>query len=71
MIVLRKKEIELFTTSKFVNQEIVTYTSAIYPVFINLIDNAIYWLGKQLEKDLYDATETGFVIGDDWSRCFN
>ena len=43
---LEKEGIELFTTSKFVNQEIVTYTSTIYPVFINLIDNAIYWLGK-------------------------
>lgn len=51
---LEKEGIELFTTSKFVNQEIVTYTSTIYPVFINLIDNAIYWLGKTTgEKDLY------------------
>ncbi|WP_449260705.1 ATP-binding protein [Escherichia coli] len=63
---LEKEGIELFTTSKFVNQEIVTYTSTIYPVFINLIDNAIYWLGKTTgEKRLIlDATETGFVIGD-------
>ncbi|WP_320701457.1 ATP-binding protein, partial [Enterobacter bugandensis] len=63
---LEKENIELFTTSKFVNQEVVAYTSTIYPVFINLIDNAIYWLTKTTgEKRLIlDATDTGYVIGD-------
>lgn len=63
---LEKENIQFVSTNDFLNQEIFTYTSTIYPVIINLIDNAIYWLSKTSgqRKIFLDATNTGFIIGD-------
>lgn len=37
-------EIELTATEKFQASVTTTYPSTIYPVFINLVDNALFWL---------------------------
>lgn len=63
---LEKEQIELNFTAPFYEQSVVTFTSTLYPVFINLIDNAIHWVSKSSgEKNIsLDATERGFIIQD-------
>jgi signal transduction histidine kinase len=63
---LSKEEIELNCTNEFLSQNMIGLTSTIYPAFVNLIDNSIYWLGKSTGKRCItlDASEDGFVIKD-------
>lgn len=37
-------EIQLTATADFVDHRLTGYPSTIYPVFVNLVDNAIFWL---------------------------
>lgn len=39
-----RHDIELEPSSSFLRHKIVTYPSSLYPVFVNLIDNAIFWI---------------------------
>lgn len=41
---LRRHEIALTASPEFRSRSIVGYPSTFFPVFVNLIDNAIYWL---------------------------
>ena len=41
---LEEENIELRATKDFLRHKIVQYPSTIYPVFVNLVDNALYWL---------------------------
>lgn len=63
---LENEGIELTVTDNFLAQSFVGFTSTIYPAFINLIDNSIYWLGKASGEKVItlDASSTGFVIKD-------
>lgn len=63
---LEAENIELEYTQKFNAQSIKSFTSTIYPAFINLIDNAIHWVSKINSKRVItlDATEKGFKIVD-------
>ncbi|HAX4190761.1 TPA: sensor histidine kinase [Escherichia coli] len=63
---LEKESIELNFTARFYSQSVTTFTSTLYPVFINLIDNAIHWLVKSTGDKIItlDATNRGFVIQD-------
>lgn len=64
---LKQEQIELKITSAFLKNEIVTYPSTIHPVFINLIDNAIYWLSTTDVKEkiiMLDADKNGILIID-------
>lgn len=64
---LNQEHIELKITSAFLKNEIVTYPSTIHPVFINLIDNAIYWLSTTDVKEkviMLDADKNGILIID-------
>ncbi len=47
---LERHEITLKGTKKFVNFSIQSYPSSIYPPFVNLIDNSIFWLQRNREK---------------------
>ncbi|MBE3176066.1 ATP-binding protein [Enterobacter cloacae complex sp. P29RS] len=62
----KKEEVRISYTSSFINQSIQAYTSTIYSVFINLIDNAIYWVSKgSADKSItLDASKNGFKIMD-------
>ncbi len=61
-----KEKIKLVYTSNFQLQHIDGFTSTIYPAFVNLIDNAIYWLSKSSGERIItlDSSEEGFVIKD-------
>lgn len=63
---LEKESIELNFTARFYSQSVTTFTSTLYPVFINLIDNAIHWLIKSTGDKIItlDATDKGFIIQD-------
>jgi|SRR6266545_394362 len=65
---LRRHEIRVITTRAFASHTIRGYPSTYYPVFVNLVDNAIYWLQdspvpRQIELDLdglaMTVTDTG------------
>lgn len=54
-------------TKGFANQKIHGYRSTFYPVFVNLIDNAIYWLNhSQIEEKIIrlHADEYGIYISN-------
>ena len=44
---LARHEITLRATKAFVNARVVGFPSNFYPVFVNLVDNAIFWLSQQ------------------------
>ena len=47
---LTRHDIELAQTDSFKSAVVQAYPSSFYPVFINLVDNAIYWLSGQNES---------------------
>jgi signal transduction histidine kinase len=40
----KRHNIELKVTQNFIDSEVPSYPSTIYPVFVNIIDNAVFWL---------------------------
>lgn len=63
---LRKDSIKLVVSTAFKKKTIRGYPSTFYPVFINLVDNAIFWLQDrpQVREIHLDANSDGFVISD-------
>ena len=47
---LARHNIELTRTDAFASATVRGYPSSFYPVFVNLVDNAIYWLAGQNER---------------------
>jgi signal transduction histidine kinase len=46
---LRRHKVELQSTSAFRRHSFTGYPSTFYPVFVNLVDNAIFWVGQRGE----------------------
>lgn len=44
---LMRHDVTLTVTSAFNEAKIVGFPSSFYPVFVNLVDNAIFWLSQQ------------------------
>lgn len=63
---LRQHNIELTATDQFRRFAIFGYPSSFYPVFLNLIDNAIHWVqeSNRPRTILLDATADGLSISD-------
>lgn len=64
---LQRHDVELTATDAFNEYNLASYASTIYPVFINLIDNSIYWLSTTTikpKKIVLDANDEGFIIAD-------
>ncbi len=65
---LARHSIELTRTDPFASATVRGYPSSFYPVFVNLVDNAIYWLAGQnerLERRIeLDASGNAFRILD-------
>lgn len=61
-----KLDIDFIPTKAFLNKKIVGYPSTFYPVFINLIDNATFWLKESSKprKIVLDADEKGYFISN-------
>lgn len=45
-----RHQIELRSTQQFRAWEVTAFPSSFYPVFVNLIDNAVFWLGRAGEE---------------------
>ncbi|TFH46416.1 MAG: hypothetical protein E4G94_02455 [ANME-2 cluster archaeon] len=63
---MRRHNIDLESSSTFLKKIIIGYPSTFYPVFVNVIDNAIFWLKDQNppRKIVLDADELGFSISN-------
>jgi len=46
-----EKKIKLIATPAFCRHTIKSYPASIYPVFVNIVDNAIYWIVKAKAKE--------------------
>lgn len=63
---MKRHDIILNTTPAFGGAELTGYLSTIYPAFVNLIDNAIYWL-KEVDRQRriwLDYRDGDFIIWD-------
>ena len=47
---LARHETKLTATRNFGSAKIVSFPSSIYPIFVNLVDNSIFWLSQQNPK---------------------
>jgi signal transduction histidine kinase len=63
---LIRHSIDIKPTNAFRNMTILGYPSTFYPVFINLIDNAIFWLkDRPLPREVkLDAKGKAFIVSD-------
>ena len=65
---LARHNIELVRTDTFATATVQGYPSSFYPVFVNLVDNAIYWLSGQNERlnrrIQLDASGKAFRVSD-------
>ena len=43
--IMKKEKVELVCTEAFLNYSINSFESIVVPVFLNIVNNAIYWLG--------------------------
>jgi Signal transduction histidine kinase len=69
-----RHQIELQISPAFKNHSVLAYPSAFFPAFINIVDNALYWLTRDAagEKILkigprvvtFDADDDGFLVGN-------
>ena len=77
---LKRHEVVLDSTRDFDRFKIVSYPSTFYPVFVNLIDNSLFWLSDQTQprRILLDSIEGAMVVSDtgpgiperDWQAVF-
>ena len=63
---LRRHKITIEPTKSFLQKKTIGYPSSFYPVFVNLIDNALFWLKDQPQPRLVKLTTNGdsFVVSD-------
>jgi len=47
---LARHDVSLTATKAFLEAKVVGFPSSFYPVFVNLVDNAIFWLSQQNPK---------------------
>ena len=61
-----RHEVDLVTTDNFKRLSINCYPSTLYPVMINLVDNAFYWLSSVQgdRKMLFDFVDGSIVIAN-------
>lgn len=77
---LRRHEVHLDSTSRFDRHTFTGYPSTFYPVFVNLIDNSLFWLSDQPQprRVLLDLVDGSMVVSDsgpgipqrDWQSIF-
>lgn len=64
---LKRHNIQLQHTKGFQRRKLNGYRSTFYPVFVNLVDNAIHWLNQSAELEkiiLLHADDSGFYISN-------
>lgn len=64
---LDRHKVRLIATPEFRRATVTTFPSTLMPVFVNVVDNAIYWLSTLREGErlvTLDAAPGGFVISN-------
>lgn len=64
---LKETNIKLLATAEFRDKTVSCKSSAVLGAFINIVDNAIYWVsnGARFEREIFlDADEQGFLISN-------
>jgi signal transduction histidine kinase len=63
---LRRHDVLLEATAGFKKYELTGYPSSFYPVFVNLIDNALFWLRDSPEPRVIrlEADSDGITVSD-------
>ncbi|MEX0290679.1 MAG: ATP-binding protein, partial [Flavobacteriaceae bacterium] len=64
---LAENSIDLMVTPAFEKHCLKSYPSSIYPVFVNLVDNAIYWLNEgngENKKIVFDSQHDSIVVSN-------
>ncbi len=63
---LRENKISISATRAFKSHHFAGYPSTFYPVFVNLVDNASFWLRRQREKRVIvlDADKDGMYVSN-------
>ena len=63
---LKRHHIDLATTDAFLEAGIIGFPSTVYPVFVNILDNAIFWLKgiKDGKSITLDAENGAFLISN-------
>jgi signal transduction histidine kinase len=63
---LSRENMTLEATDEFKEKSVFGFRSTFYPVFINLVDNAIYWVGDQRgpKTITLDANERDLIVSD-------
>ena len=63
---LRRHDIRIVATRTFIVHTVRGYPSTFYPVFVNLVDNAIFWLQDQPEPRVIrlDSDGDGMTVSD-------
>jgi len=64
---LKRHDVELVATDAFKEMVIVGYPSTFYPTFVNLIDNAIFWVGHKPvgeRRIILDGQGRAFTVSD-------
>lgn len=65
---LRRHHVELRATEQFDTKVVTGFSSTFLPSFVNLVDNAIYWVQTGISSDRrwiqLDADEDGFLISN-------
>ncbi len=58
---LQRHDVELVATSPFRDHGLVSYPSTIYPVFVNLVDNAIWWVKDRPRRQVMLQAQDGIM----------
>ena len=63
---MKRHKVKLTADSAFLQSEVTAFPSTIYPVFVNVIDNAIFWLKDISNKReiTLNADRDGFLISN-------
>ncbi len=69
----KRHDIELIVTQGFLDSEVLGFPSTIYPVFVNIIDNAVFWLKDiQLQRTItLDFSGNSYLIGNNGPAIHN
>lgn len=61
-----RHEIKIVTTRNFLNHRFKGFPSTFYPVFVNLIDNAVFWLQDRAQPRIVrlDAEGDAMIVSD-------